>query len=69
MVTYIQTSVTLRKKDYDLLYRTSQISRIPLSKLIRDIVGTWIDSRKIEDPPELIEKLYKKPIMIFKKDR
>ena len=68
-MTYIQTSVTLRKKDYDLLYRTSQISRIPLSKLIRDIVGTWIDSRKIEDPPELIEKLYKKPIMIFKKDR
>jgi len=66
---YIQTSVALRKRDYDLLYRASQISRIPMSKLIRDIVSSWINSRKIEDPPELIEKLYRKPLMIFEKGR
>jgi len=68
-MTYIQTSVALRKKDYDLLYRASQISRIPMSKLIRDIVSSWINSRKIEDPPELIEKLYRKPLMFFEKGR
>jgi len=68
-MTYIQTSVALRKKDYDLLYKASEISRIPMSKLIRDIVSSWINSRKIEDPPELIEKLYRKPLMFFEKGR